>query len=208
MENYLFFIGASILLCIAPGPDMVYLLGRSIAQGRLAGIVAAIGINVGAYVHLVAAILGLSAILMTSAIAFAIVKWIGAAYLIYIGLQVLLSSTSVIDANSTSKSQLSLKAVFWQGFLSDVLNPKVAVFYLAFLPQFVDTNVGSEISQLIFLGVTVNMVAIFINIPLVLCASYLTAKLRKNEVISKWLSKAMGIVFVYLGIRLSRESFS
>lgn len=206
MDNYLLFISASILLCIAPGPDMIYLLGRSIAQGKLAGIVAAIGINVGAYVHLIAAILGLSAILMTSAVAFTIIKWLGAAYLIYIGLQALFSSSSFIDPDQENSKSYSLKAVFWQGFLSDVLNPKVAVFYLAFLPQFIDPTSGNEFYQLLFLGITVNMIAIFINIPLVICASFLTNKLRKNAAISKWLSKAMGAVFIYLGVRLSRET--
>jgi len=115
MDNYLFFIGASILLCIAPGPDMVYLLSRSIAQGKIAGFVAAIGINVGAYVHLVAAILGLSAILMTSAFAFTIVKWMGVAYLVYIGLQALLSSQGPLNSAGEPKTKQPLKTVFLAG---------------------------------------------------------------------------------------------
>src|SRR5471032_3402275 len=140
IHTYLLFIGASVLLVIAPGPDMAYMLTRTVVQGRRAGIVAALGINTGAYVHVVAAVLGLSTILATSSIAFTIVKWVGAGYLVWIGIQALRATSSPIELEDGKAKPLDVRAIFWQGFLSDVLNPKVAIFFLAFLPQFIDAD--------------------------------------------------------------------
>jgi threonine/homoserine/homoserine lactone efflux protein len=167
---YWIFVGAAVVLVLAPGPDMAYMLTRTIAQGRKAGIVAAIGINVGAYVHVLAAVLGLSAILATSSFAFTLVKWIGACYLVWIGIQALTRSAS-INLKESAPVQVNVRTIFWQGFLSDVLNPKVALFFLAFLPQFVDFGAGNEIHQLLILGVTCNVIAISINLILVYFAS-------------------------------------
>src|SRR6185295_1614298 len=140
IHTYLLFIGAVVVLVIAPGPDMAYMLTRTIVQGRRAGVLAAVGINAGAYVHVAAAVLGLTAILATSSIAFTVVKWMGACYLIWIGVQALVSKSGPIDLGDGQSRQLNDKTIFWQGFLSDVLNPKVAIFFLAFLPQFVDVD--------------------------------------------------------------------
>jgi len=205
LHTYVLFIGAVVLLVMAPGPDMAYMLGRTIAQGRKAGIVAAIGINAGAYVHVFAAVLGLSAILAASSFAFAAVKIIGACYLIWIGLRAISATTGPADLEQNQSRKLDYTAIFWQGFLSDVLNPKVAVFYLAFLPQFVDVGSANKTSQLLILGVTSNMIAVCINIALVCFASVATAKLRRNRKLSAWLNKAMGALFVALGLRLASE---
>jgi threonine/homoserine/homoserine lactone efflux protein len=201
---YWTFVGAVVVLVLAPGPDMAYMLARTIAQGRKAGAVAAIGINVGAYVHVLAAVLGLSAILATSSVAFTIVKWIGACYLVWIGVQALTQSAR-IDLGNTSTSGLKLRVIFWQGFLSDVLNPKVAIFFLAFLPQFVTYGTGDEVKQLIVLGVTGNVIAICINLVLVYFASAATASLRQNQHITRWLYRAVGATFIALGVRLANE---
>jgi threonine/homoserine/homoserine lactone efflux protein len=201
---YWIFVGAAVVLVLAPGPDMAYMLTRTIAQGRKAGIVAAIGINVGAYVHVLAAVLGLSAILATSSFAFTLVKWIGACYLVWIGIQALTRSAS-INLKESAPVQVNVRTIFWQGFLSDVLNPKVALFFLAFLPQFVDFGAGNEIHQLLILGVTCNVIAISINLILVYFASALTASLRRDQRITRWLHRAMGAMFIALGIRLANE---
>lgn len=193
-----------MVLVLAPGPDMAYMLTRTIAQGRKAGVVAAIGINVGAYVHVLAAVLGLSAILATSSFAFTIVKWAGACYLVWIGIQALTRSAS-IDLQANAPVELNARAIFWQGFLSDVLNPKVALFFLAFLPQFVDHGAGNEIEQLLILGVTCNVIAICMNLMLVYFASAATARLRRDQRLTRWLHRAMGTVFIALGIRLANE---
>lgn len=205
INSYLLFVAASIVLCIAPGPDMVYLLTRSIAQGKRAGLLAALGINLGAYVHLFAAILGLTAILATSSFAFALVKMLGAIYLIYIGIKFLTSKRRPLDIRSERKKHIKGSEIFWQGFISDVLNPKVALFYLAFLPQFVDAGSENFTSQLVLLGVTLNIIGITTNVLMVYVSTAITKGLRKNSLVSNVLNKVMGAVFVSLGIRLATE---
>jgi threonine/homoserine/homoserine lactone efflux protein len=202
-QTYLLFIAAVVVLVLAPGPDMLYMLTRTIAQGRRAGVLAAVGINVGAYVHVLAAVLGISAILATSSVAFTVVKWLGAAYLVWIGLQALRSGP--LNLETGNSVHLNGRAIFWQGFLSDVLNPKVAIFFLAFLPQFVEVGSGNETRQLLLLGVTCNVIAISINLALVYFAGIATAGLRRNRKLALWLNRAMGTVFIALGIRLARE---
>jgi threonine/homoserine/homoserine lactone efflux protein len=207
LQTYLLFIGAVVVLVIAPGPDMAYMLTRTIVQGRRAGVLAAVGINAGAYVHVAAAVLGLTAILATSSVAFTVVKWMGACYLIWIGVQAITSKAGPINLGDGQAGQLNDKAIFWQGFLSDVLNPKVAIFFLAFLPQFIDADNHkvTVTQQLLLLGVTGNVVAISINLVLVHFASIATASLRKNQRFVTWLNKIAGAVFVGLGIRLANE---
>jgi threonine/homoserine/homoserine lactone efflux protein len=204
-DTYLLFVGASLVLNLVPGPDMVYLLSRSVAQGRQAGILAALGINLGAYVHLLAAITGLSAILMTSALAFTAVKWAGAAYLVYLGIGALRSRGGPVAVSAEGLSGRSRRAIFWQGFVSDVLNPKVAVFFLALLPQFVPVEAGNPVAQLLLLGVTVNVIGIATSLVLVFVATRLTEGLRRNAGMARWLRKAMGVTFIGLGARLALE---
>jgi threonine/homoserine/homoserine lactone efflux protein len=205
LDSYLLFVIASVALCIAPGPDMIFILSSTLGQGKKAGRMAAIGINVGGYVHLFAAALGLSAILMASALAFTIVKWVGACYLIYIGIQVLRSKQNPLLIDGAGVKEQSPRRLFWQGFLSDVLNPKVAIFFLAFLPQFVSVEAEHPTLQILFLGVTTNVIAIIINLLLVYFAGSLTGRLRSNEKIAARLNKFMGLVFIGLGLRLAGE---
>jgi threonine/homoserine/homoserine lactone efflux protein len=203
-HTYATFAGTVVVLVLAPGPDMAYMLARTVAQGRKAGAVAAMGINAGAYVHVMAAVLGLSAILAASSVAFTIVKWMGACYLVWIGIQAL-TQCAAVELGSTSTSRRSLRTIFWQGFLSDVLNPKVALFFLAFLPQFVRYGAGDEARQLLVLGVTGNLIAISLNLVLVYFASAVTANLRRNQRVTRWLHRAVGAMFIALGIRLASE---
>jgi threonine/homoserine/homoserine lactone efflux protein len=203
-HTYWLFVGAVVVIVIAPGPDMAYMLTRTIAQGRKAGVVAAIGINAGAYIHVLAAVLGLSAILTTSSVAFSVEKWVGACYLVWIGVQALVGSAA-INLNAGASVPLKARTIFWQGFLSDVLNPKVAIFFLAFLPQFVHFGAGNETKQLLMLGITCNVIAICINLMLVCLASAATASLRRNQKITRWIHRAMGATFIALGIRLANE---
>ncbi|WP_149137792.1 LysE family translocator [Cupriavidus campinensis] len=126
LHTYMLFIGASLVLCLVPGPDMLFLLGRMIAQGRAAGLCAAFGINLGAYVHLLAAVTGLSALILASATAFSVVKWLGAAYLIYLGWGALRSKGGIVPSELDARKN-ALHRIFWQGFLSDVLNPQSVV---------------------------------------------------------------------------------
>ncbi|WP_082103284.1 LysE family translocator [Robbsia andropogonis] len=128
-HTYFLFVTASLLLCLVPGPDMLLLLGRTIAQGRKAGLCAAVGINLGAYFHLICAATGLSAIVMASATAFTVVKWVGAGYLFYIGYGAL-RAKGAFNLSKDEARKVSLRRAFFQGFLSDALNPKVALFFL------------------------------------------------------------------------------
>lgn len=191
-----------MVLLIVPGPDMAFLLSRTIAQGRTAGLLAAFGINLGAYVHLAATVLGLSAIMAASPAAITLVKWAGASYLVWIGLQAILGASGTLNIDGKMREGPKARSIFWQGFLTDILNPKVALFFLAFLPQFIDVGRSNESLQLLILGVTLNMLAISFNLVLVYFASAATMGIQQNGKYFVWLNRAMGAMFILLGIRL------
>ena len=138
------FVLSGLLLNVTPGPDTAYIIGRSIQMGWRGGAAAAIGICCGCLVHVFGAAIGLSALLMASSAAFAVLKWVGAAYLLFTGVQMLLSRSSPVTATAAEGSETSLARVFWQGALTNVLNPKVALFFLAFLPQFVAAESAAQ----------------------------------------------------------------
>lgn len=204
-HSYFLFVCSSIALALIPGPDMAFMLARCIAQGRRAGVLAALGFNSGSYVHLTAAVLGLSAVLAASTMAFNIIRWLGAAYLIYLGISAFVSKQGAFVISGRGESQRSNASIFWQAFLTDVLNPKVIMFFFAFLPQFVDPHAGHPTLQLIVLGVTVNMVCLPINLLLVAGSARLTQSLRQSASISKWLQRGMGALFVGIGLRLAAQ---
>ena len=209
-HSYLLFVGASVLLCLAPGPDTAYVLGRCIAQGKRAGVLAVLGVNTGAYVHLIAAVTGLSAVLMASALAFSVIKWIGALYLIWLGVMALRARAEDGPLPQVSLRGAGGRAVFWQGVANCALNPKVAMFYLALLPQFVEPHAtgiwaGRAWLQLLVLGLTTNMVALPYCLLLVSVSAHATRALRGNPNISAWLQRALGATFVGLGLRLAAE---
>lgn len=205
LHNYLLFVSACIALALVPGPDMAYMLARCVAQGRRAGVLAALGFNLGGFVHLTAAVLGLSALLASSSIAFTAVKWLGAGYLIYLGIAAIRSGQQALVIPGTPQSGPSGRTILWQAFLSDVLNPKVALFFLAFVPQFVDAHGPHPTLQILFLGVTVNLIALPVNILLVCCSARFTRALRGNAGFSRWLQRGMGTLFIALGLRLAVE---
>lgn len=205
LHSYLLFVVSSIALALVPGPDMAYLLGRCVAQGRRAGMLAAIGSNAGGYFHLTGAVLGLSAILATSATAFTVVKWVGAAYLIYLGVSALRSRSGALLADGKGGSPRADRTIVWQAFLGDALNPKVAVFFLAFLPQFVSPGVAHPTLQLIGLGVTCNVICLAINLLIAIFSARFTLTLRRNPTFSQWLQRGMGALFVAIGLRLATE---
>jgi threonine/homoserine/homoserine lactone efflux protein len=210
LHSYLLFVAASIILVFVPGPDMAYLLARSIAQGKRTGVLAVLGINAGAYVHLIGAVTGLSALLMASALAFSLVKIVGAPYLIWLGVQALRARPTDSALLQVELKGAGARSVFWQGFLSDALNPKVAMFYLAFLPQFVDPHAagvwtGRPWLQFLALGLTCNMIALPINIAIALAAGQISSALRRSPRLGAWLQRGMGLTFVGLGLRLVAE---
>jgi RhtB (resistance to homoserine/threonine) family protein len=203
LTYWLVFFSAALALNLSPGPDLIYILSRSIAHGRRVGLASAAGVCTGAFVHVLAAAVGLSAILATSATAFTVVKYIGAAYLIYLGIKSLSSAGATFNSVKDNETNVSLWKAFRQGVLIDVLNPKVAVFFMAFLPQFVRPDHGSQTLQLVVLGTLVICVAIVVEACFVLAASKATNFFRCNPTASVWLDRVLGGVLVGLGIRLA-----
>ncbi len=196
------FVLAGLLLNITPGPDMAYIMGRSAQLGARAGAVAALGISAGCFVHIAAAALGLSAILATSAEAFLVMKLVGAAYLVWVGIS-LLRHAGTADAGGNAKAAISLRGIFLQGFLTNALNPKVALFFLAFLPQFISAGAPSKPLAFLVLGL------IFLTTGTLVCLliAWSTARAASvfgaGSVVRTWMERALGGLFVLLGIRLA-----
>jgi len=203
IHDFWVFLFASFLLWITPGPDTMYILTRSIARGRRAGVLSVMGISSGILVHTVAAAAGLSALLAASAWGFAVVKVAGAGYLIYLGIQALLtrsSSTATADMKPASGWQ-----VYRQGFVCNVLNPKVAVFFLAFLPQFVDPAAGLGPLPFLLLGAAFVTGGTMWCLCVALGAATATRALRQNAGRMTWLQRASGGVYIALGLHLLRS---
>ncbi len=196
------FIAAAFVLLVTPGPAVMYIIARSISQGRTAGIVSAIGVGFGAMTQVIAAALGLSAILVSSALAFNAVKFIGAAYLIYLGIQTL--RRPIENTETNTPEQRSLSRIFSQGIIVEALNPKTALFFFAFLPQFVDASAGSVTLQIIILG------AIFITMGICSDSTYaivagtlgkwLSESLKKSRVFWRGQKVFSGGVYIALGL--------
>lgn len=203
--HWMTFLSAAVLLNLSPGPDIAFILGQTLRNGRRQGLAAMFGIWTGAGLHVVMAAAGLSAILATSALAFSIVKWLGAAYLIWLGIKMLLSRGDSFVSNENPNNQ-SNHSVYWQGVLVSALNPKVAIFFLAFLPQFVVEGAGSNGAQLFLHGSLLIAVAAFIEPPLVIVGSRLGSFLKKNRQAGLWLDRGLGALFIILGARLAASA--
>ena len=197
------FFTAAFAINISPGPDIIYILSKTIAGGRKIGIASSLGVCSGAMVHVFAAALGLSAILATSATAFSLVKYVGAAYLIYLGIQAIRSKGKTFDRVDAKSQKTTPWQAFKQGALVDILNPKVAIFFMAFLPQFVRPELGHTSVQIIVLGGLVIVVAIVVEFFIVLAAAQTTNFFRNNRKCSLWLDRVSGSVLIGLGIRLA-----
>lgn len=203
IHHFGLFVVAGILLNLTPGPDTVYILGRSIAQGRAAGIASALGISAGSIFHTSAAALGLSAILASSAIAFGAIKLLGGAYLIFLGIKMILNREKELSLPSNFRRRTKA-AAFRQGILTNVLNPKVGLFFLAFLPQFIDPASGMKVLAFLLLGFTFVTTGTIWCLIIACFASAFSERLRTNDTIGLWLSRAAGALFVFLGLRLAR----
>ena len=199
-NSLLFFMIATVTLNVTPGPDMLYVIARSVGQGRAAGVVSALGITAGCFVHLLAVTFGLASLMKEVPTAYEVVKFTGAAYLIYLGVRTLTSRRQKQIATSIREARL--RTIFTQGVITNVLNPKVALFFLAFLPQFVrrENNVAA---QIIFLGILFNTSGTLVNITVALVASYMRIQFKtrtRDSSILRWLT---GGIFIGLGVRLA-----
>ena len=198
LPNLPVFLLAALILLLTPGPAVLYIIARSMDQGRLAGFVSVLSIESGNSVHVLAATLGLSAILMSSALAFSIVKYLGAAYLIYLGVRRLLTRNQ--DHEIASLQRQSLRRIYSQGVLVAALNPKTALFFLAFLPQFVDPSTGSVTLQLLTLGGLFVMMAIVTDSMYALLASTAGGWLKRNRSFLRADRYIVGSVYIGLGL--------
>ncbi|MYM70320.1 LysE family transporter [Pseudoduganella sp. FT55W] len=201
------FIISGLLLNIMPGPDNLLIMTRSATQGWRAGSAAALGIGTGTMVHVLAAALGLSAVLSTSAAAFTVVKWVGAAYIVYMGIGMLRAKLRGQNDDSevvTRAAQpLAWRKIYFQGFLTNVLNPKVALFFLAFVPQFISADSSSKPLAFILLGTIFNFNGMLYCHGLALFTAFASARLNIKPLVSLWLSRTMGGLFLALGVRLA-----
>ena len=191
-------MGAALALLLTPGPAVLYITARSASQGRMAGLVSVLAIETANFLQAVAAALGLSAILSSSALAFDVVKYLGAAYLIYLGIRKLLAPENGTEDGSIK--QESLSRIYWQGFAVNILNPKTALFFLAFLPQFVDPAKGNVIGQNLLLGAIFVGMAIITDSLYALLASSLASKLNGSRRFQKGGRYFAGLVYIGLGI--------
>jgi threonine/homoserine/homoserine lactone efflux protein len=196
------FVVSGLLLNITPGPDTLYIVARTASQGWRAGAVAALGIGTGLFVHTLAAAVGLSAVLAASAAAFIIVKWAGAAYLVYVGVSLLLARPA-IHPPAPALHAAELKTVFLQGFLTNILNPKVALFFLAFLPQFVDPGAANKALAFLFLGFVFNVNGTLWNLFVAWSAARVASRIDGSGGFALWLNRTVGALFLYLGLRLA-----
>ncbi|MBU1139692.1 MAG: LysE family translocator [Proteobacteria bacterium] len=200
------FVIAGLILNITPGVDVLYITNRSAMQGSKAGVVAALGIGAGCVVHVLAAALGLSVVLVSSALAFSVVKYVGAAYLLYLGISTFLSLKEKEGREPRSSSVLPLAKIFWQASLVNVLNPKVALFFMALLPQFVSPTAENPALAFLFLGVLFNVNGTLVNILFALFASTLALKIKAGSTLPRLLKALVGVLFVILGVRLALTS--
>jgi len=208
-HHLLLFIAAGWLLNLTPGPDVLYIVTHSLRSGAKAGLVAGLGITAGCFVHIFAAALGVSALLATSATAFTVLKYIGAAYLLWIGIRMLLAKAKPVawapvpTAGAAGRGQVpTLRSVFTGGFLTNVLNPKVAIFFLAFVPQFIAPETGNKALAFVLLGIIFNLNAIPVNSGWALAAAWMARRGAVQKGMH-WLDRAAACMFIGFGLKLA-----
>jgi threonine/homoserine/homoserine lactone efflux protein len=204
------FVISGLLLNIMPGPDSLLIMARSATQGWRAGCAAALGIGAGTMVHIGAAALGLSAVLATSATAFTVVKWVGAAYIVWCGIGMLRArmkrsgdATEGAQEAPSAPAPLPYRRVFAQGFLTNVLNPKVALFFLAFVPQFIDADATNKPLAFLILGCIFNFNGMLWCNGLAIFTAFASARLKVKPLVALWLNRVTGSLFIALGARLA-----
>ena len=207
ITGFTLFVAAVMLLNVTPGPDTAYIVGRSVAQGRGAGVVSALGISAGCVVHTLACAFGLTALLAASATAFTIVKFAGAIYLIYLGVRLLFvkpppeeGKTEDAPVRSVPKS---LRQLFTQGFVTNVLNPKVVLFFVSFFPQFVAADSPNKVVTFLALGSVFVLMSTVWNTFVAWIAGSVTQRFSGRPAVKKWLDRVVGSAFVSLGLKLA-----
>jgi threonine/homoserine/homoserine lactone efflux protein len=206
IDHFWLFVAAGILLNLTPGPDVLYIVTHALRSGVRAGLVAALGITAGCFVHIAAAALGVSALMAASATAFTVLKWAGAAYLVWVGIGMLLArqpaSLSGLD-EAAAPASTGLRRVFLQGFWTNALNPKVALFFLAFLPQFIAPGAQSKTLAFLLLGLVFNFNGLWVNLGWALAGAWLAARVGAVQRSMQGLERVAGALFIAFGLRLA-----
>ena len=210
LHQLLLFVAAGLLLNLTPGPDVLYIVTQSLRQGLRAGLVAALGITGGCFVHIFAAAIGVSALMLASATAFAVLKWLGAAYLVYVGVRMLFSKAApgpgLEAADGAARpvaTRQELQTIFLRGFWTNALNPKVALFFLAFLPQFISPDVAHKPLAFLLLGLLFNFNAVWVNMGWAVAAVWLARKAGGLQARMHWLDRVAGALFIVFGLKLA-----
>lgn len=203
IHDFWLFVASGLLLNVTPGPDTAYIVGRGLQFGWRGGAAAALGVGAGCLVHVAAAAAGLSALLMASTLAFGVLKLVGAAYLIWLGVRMLLSGPADFAASAGAVPALSLPAVFRQGMLTNVLNPKVALFFLAFLPQFVAADAPDKALAFLVLGLIFVVNGTLYCLALAAFAARAADRLRRSGAVLQWINRGLGALFVAFGVRVA-----
>ena len=209
--NLPLFMLAVFLLNVTPGPDTAYIVGRSVSQGRAAGLLSSLGVSAGCCVHVLAVAFGLTALLAASTVAFTVIKVVGAAYLIYLGGRMLLAPPDRDDVPAGTQTEQAaialrprpLKSLFMQGFLTNVLNPKVVLFFLSFFPQFVDPHASHKAAAFLALGAVFILMSTAWNSLVAWVAASVTRRVAGKPGIKRWLDRVVGTAFIGLGARLA-----
>jgi threonine/homoserine/homoserine lactone efflux protein len=199
-DKFALFITVSWALILAPGPDMLYVITRGMTHGRKAGMISALGFICGILVHTTAAALGLTLIFQTSNLAFMVVKYLGAVYLIYLGIKSWREKNMI---SIPARSAVNAQRVFWQGVLSNVFNPKIAIFFLAFLPQFVDKSSSQVTLQLIVLGLTFAFLGLIFLLVVGYSSGTIGSWIIHRPQYAQFLGRLSGVILVALGVRLA-----
>lgn len=197
------FLIAGILLNLTPGNDTIFILSRSIAQGKKAGVMSVLGIATGSLVHTTLAALGLSVIIAKSIVVFNIIKYAGAAYLVYIGYKMLTDRSQLNTEAATGVDKANLKRIYRDAVITNVLNPKVALFFIAFLPQFIDPAFKNTILPFMLLGISFTITGAIWCLILAAFASIIAEKLKSNKKLSDYINKTCGVVLIALGIKVA-----
>jgi threonine/homoserine/homoserine lactone efflux protein len=203
IHHYWLFIATAVVLILTPGQDTFFILGRSLSGGRAAGVAAALGVSAGTVGHTILAALGLSALLATSPYAFMAVKFAGAAYLLHIGVKALLARSAQAPGGDAAENGDGRWPAFRQGIITNLLNPKVALFFLALMPQFIDAGSGTKVAAFLALGLTFVTLGVVWCCVLAIGAARLRGAFLRRPSIATWLNRVAGAMFIALGIKLA-----
>ena len=198
-----FFVLTSLAVILIPGQDMVLVVSRGIAQGAKAGIVSALGVSIGLLGHTVLAAFGLGALLMASEIIFTILKYLGASYLVYLGIRLIFRQSNEFEIDNPSAK--TFKKLFLEGSLSNMSNPKVTIFYFAFLPQFISADIPHPTYYLLLLGISFSLLTFLVKAPVGYFAGIASARIRSRPIVIKLINRISGTVLIGLGVKLAFE---